>query len=56
MKDYRVTLSCPSCGTREVYAIEAEDANWARDNWFEGRVLVQEVDGLDVDSVHEVGP
>ena len=54
MKDYEVTLTCPSCGTREIYAITAEDEADARANWFEGSVLVSEVDGLDVEMVQEV--
>lgn len=48
MPQYRVTMTGES---REVYIVEADSADDARDNWQSGFLIVQESSGMDLDSV-----
>lgn len=50
MTSYRVELTGEY---REVYIVEADSADEARDNWMNGDLLIGEAFGMDVDSVQE---
>lgn len=51
MPGYLVTMYGDA---REVYYVEAEDAETAAQNWSSGQLEIQESFGMDVDSVEEV--
>lgn len=50
MKTYRVELRGES---REIYYVEAESEDDARENWYTGELAVSECYGMDVEKVEE---